>query len=441
MPNANRDLVQLLKIFLQNLSTGPLAVAVSGGSDSLGLLLSLIKANEGVRPLICLTVDHKLRVAAKDEAMFVAALCKKHDVLHETLHWQGEKPKSGLQDAARQERYRLMLQACHRHGAIGLVTGHTLNDQIETLIMRSKRDIDQQGLGMSGMAPMTLISHTPTSSAVWLMRPFLRIERQVIRDFLISDNQTWVSDPSNEDLHYERVRTRLLRPQSLSRFGQDYIDHKADHRRDVLGRVAEYLKQNLNVLDDGVAQIELADLVECDLQIITRAIEVVVSTIGGRGRSLGVEQRSQLQAFLLQDITKRMSMGRTLIHRKKTTLSIRREQRDIPIEYIEPNSLRLWDGRFFVKNLDASRTLIVAGDKNSPGLLPRFEWQMDGKPTDDVILPKMDKSIQITRYINKFDGFLSSFDLKLANEVALKFKNQRYLSLPIDEKYFSDMIL
>ncbi len=438
MPNVNRDLVQLSKSFLQNLSSGPLAIAVSGGSDSLGLLLCLIKANAGARPLICLTVDHQLRVAAKDEAKFVAALCAKHDVLHETLQWEGDKPKSGVQDAARQERYRLMLQACHRYGAIGLVTGHTLNDQIETLVMRSKRDREQQGLGMSGMAPMTLISHIPSSSSVWLMRPFLRIERQAIQDFLVLDHQEWVTDPSNEDMAYERVRTRLSKPHSLNDFDQDYIDHKAEYRRDIANRVAGYLKQNVSALDDGVAQIQQ---VEYDLPILVRAMEAVISTIGGRGRSLGVEQRSQLQVFLLQDVTKRISMGRTLIDRKNAILTIRREDRDIPIEHIEPNSVSLWDGRFFVKNLDARRTLIVAGDKDSPGLLPKFKWQTDGKVTDDVILPMNDKFIQITRYINKFDGFLSSFDLKLAHEVALKFKNQRYLLPPIDEKYFSDMNL
>jgi tRNA(Ile)-lysidine synthase len=436
--NAKCDLVQLCKSFLQNLSPGPLAVAVSGGSDSLGLLLALIVANEGVRPFICLTVDHGLRVAGKDEAVFVADLCARHHVVHETLVWCGDKPNSGLQDAARQERYRLMLHACHRHGAVGLVTGHTFNDQVETLIMRSKRDRDQQGLGMSGMAPMTLISDQATPNAVWLMRPLLKVQRKVIQDFLIANHQSWVTDPSNEDMAYERVRTRLSKLSSDEDFDQDYMDDRGLHRREVSNCVGEYLQQNLRVLNDGVALVEL---VECELPILARAIEAVISTVGGRGRSLGGEQRSQLQAFLQQDVAKRVSMGRTLIHRKKTTISIRREDRDIPVETIEPNAFSLWDGRFIVKNLDICRTLIVAGDKESAGLLPKLKWQIDGTITGDAILAKTDKYIQITRYINKYDGFLSSFDLAVANVVALKFKNQGYLSPPIDEKHFIDMIL
>jgi hypothetical protein len=237
---------------------------------------------------------------------------------------------------------------------------------------------------------------------------------------------------------YERVRTRLSKLSSDEDFDQDYMDDRGLHRREVSNCVGEYLQQNLRVLNDGVALVEL---VECELPILARAIEAVISTVGGRGRSLGGEQRSQLQAFLQQDVAKRVSMGRTLIHRKKTTISIRREDRDIPGETIEPNAFSLWDGRFIVKNLDICRTLIVAGDKESAGLLPKLKWQIDGTITGDAILAKTDKYIQITRYINKYDGFLSSFDLAVANVVALKFKNQGYLSPPIDEKHFIDMIL
>ena len=103
----------------------PLAVAVSGGSDSLALLLlahNFAQKNKG--RLIALTVDHGLRPESKDEALKVQTWAKEKEIEHVILEWQGEKPQSRLQEKAREARYTLLTNWCKENGVEHLLLGH-----------------------------------------------------------------------------------------------------------------------------------------------------------------------------------------------------------------------------------------------------------------------------------------------------------------------------
>lgn len=177
-------------------------MAVSGGADSFSLLHVL---HEKKVPLTCLTLDHGLRPEAVDEAAKVAEWCAARDITHEILVWD-HAPKSGVQAAARAARYRLLCEACNRLGIETLVTGHTADDQAETIFMRLRRG---SGRGLAGM-PATRLIASGAGAPVTLYRPLLDVRRRdtlahaKAHDLPISD------DPSNQDATYERVRVRAL---------------------------------------------------------------------------------------------------------------------------------------------------------------------------------------------------------------------------------------
>ncbi len=181
----------------------PVCIAVSGGPDSTALLLMADQwARLRDRDLLVLTVDHKLRPEAGDEAAAVAALSTLRGWPHRILHWTGPKPSSGLQAAAREARYRLLIAACHRAAASVLLVGHHLDDQIETVLHRLERESGP--LGLAGMAGRRSLD------GVVIARPFLGIEKSRLEITCRVAGVRVVSDPSNHDRRFARGRLRAM---------------------------------------------------------------------------------------------------------------------------------------------------------------------------------------------------------------------------------------
>jgi tRNA(Ile)-lysidine synthase len=150
-----------------------LLLAVSGGPDSTALLLmaqAWAARRGGVPRLEAATVDHGLRPESADEARAVAALCEKLAIPHHTLLWQGEKPKTRLQERAREARYALLAQCAKAAGADVIVTGHHLDDQAETALFRLMR-----GSGVAGLRGMSAQS---ARDGVTIARPLLGFPRR-----------------------------------------------------------------------------------------------------------------------------------------------------------------------------------------------------------------------------------------------------------------------
>lgn len=177
-----------------------IAVAVSGGADSLALL-GLARAAFGPARLAALTVDHGLRAGSAAEAAAVAALCSREAILHATLRPADPLPAAALQAAARDARYALMAGWCRAHAAPLLLTAHHADDQAETLMMRLSR-----GAGLSGLAG---IRASRDLGGVLLLRPLLDTPRAALGAAL-PPGWTPADDPSNRDPRFERTRARAL---------------------------------------------------------------------------------------------------------------------------------------------------------------------------------------------------------------------------------------
>ena len=197
-----------------------LVVAVSGGPDSTALLVLAARWAKRLKrapKLIAVTIDHGLRAEAAGEAAAVKRLARRLGVPHRTLRWRGRKPKSGLQEAARIARYRLLAQAALRAGFAHILTAHTLDDQAETVLFRLAR-----GSGMIGLAGMAHASPLPTGGdgELFLMRPLLLISKARLIATLKAAHIAYCDDPTNRDPRFARTRLRTLMP-ALAREGLD----------------------------------------------------------------------------------------------------------------------------------------------------------------------------------------------------------------------------
>jgi tRNA(Ile)-lysidine synthase len=207
-PLAKADVAPLLEPYLLQRDDGPSAVvlAVSGGPDSVALmrLAAGIGSRRAHVPVVVATVDHGLRPEARAEAETVGTWAAACGFPHRILGWPGRKPKTGLQEAAREARYRLLTALAREAGASHLLTAHTLDDQAETILMRLSRGTGIGGL--AGMRPETALS------GVVLARPFLSLPKARLVATCRARGWPFLEDPSNADPRFARARWRKLMP-------------------------------------------------------------------------------------------------------------------------------------------------------------------------------------------------------------------------------------
>ncbi len=175
-----------------------IAVAVSGGGDSMALALLLKDFCKG--RLLALTVDHGLRKEAADEVQLVHDSLAKLGIEHRILTWVGDKPGTHIQELAREARYDLMLSECIREGIGYLSVAHNAEDLAETFWMRLSH-----GSGLDGLAGM---SAKRKVQGVEIVRPLMSFTRDELRDYCRKKNMPWIEDPSNANEKYLRVRLR-----------------------------------------------------------------------------------------------------------------------------------------------------------------------------------------------------------------------------------------
>ncbi len=178
-----------------------IGIAVSGGPDSLALLI-LAAAARGAQ-IEAATIDHALRPEGRSEAETVADICAERGIAHTILTARWDKtPETAIQERARNQRYRLLGYWAEERGLDAIATAHHADDQAETVLMRLAR-----GSGVRGLAGIRPRSSTP-GSHVRLVRPLLSWRRSELEQICMDLGLAPISDPSNHDERYERVRMR-----------------------------------------------------------------------------------------------------------------------------------------------------------------------------------------------------------------------------------------
>jgi tRNA(Ile)-lysidine synthase len=211
-PDAAPVSVAEAKALFEGLRSAPaLILAVSGGPDSTALMVLAARWRASLSSgpkLIAITIDHGLRPESEREARAVKRLAAALGVRHRCLRWTGTKPASGLQEAARSVRYRLLAAAARASGARHVLTAHTLDDQAETVLIRMAR-----GSGLAGLAAMQRETQLPgTAQELNLVRPLLGVKKARLIATLTGVGISFVDDPSNRDPRFARTRLRALMP-------------------------------------------------------------------------------------------------------------------------------------------------------------------------------------------------------------------------------------
>lgn len=184
-------------------SVRPIAVALSGGGDSLALTLIADRWASAVgRPMVILTVDHRLQAAGADWTTACARLAERLERPFHALAWEGQKPSTGLPAAARTARHRLLAEAAREAGARVILMGHTADDVLEARRMREGGATTPEP---RAWAPSPV---WPEGRGLFLLRPLLAARRIDLRGWLQVRGETWIDDPANADLRYARSRAR-----------------------------------------------------------------------------------------------------------------------------------------------------------------------------------------------------------------------------------------
>lgn len=266
---------------------GAMAVAVSGGGDSIALMLLLsdwAKARKQAPPVV-LTVDHGLRKGSAKDARKVAAWAKSAGLPAHVLTWRGDKPKIGIEAAAREARYRLMGAWLREQGVSSLYVGHTLDDQAETFLLRLARGSGLDGLSaMRAKAPWPL----PGFAGLSVARPLLEIGREALRAYLMARGQSWLDDPMNEDAAFDRVKIRQAGA-TLAALGLSPIRIAAAAAHLARARIAlEDMTQTLlaravRKMDGGGVTLDPAILAAAPAEVGLRALAAVLMEVSGQG--------------------------------------------------------------------------------------------------------------------------------------------------------------
>ncbi len=311
--------------FMGKFAGQKMAVGVSGGVDSVALLHWLVEIGADV---VCLHVNHNLRPSAATEAQYVQDLCKKLGVECHVFSWDGDKPETGLEDAARIARYKFMTDFCHEHKIKIILTAHQADDQIETFWMNLGR-----GSGVYGLAAMHGVGEM---DGIKIVRPLLNVFRRELQEYCDSRGIKYFADEMNEDPHYTRVKIRQNRHLVQDALG--ISDVRVLLAIQNMGRVRDALESDVSkmvarFMINGRAMFGESFLFDLGPDIGLKFLGTVIQTVGGdryqpRLNSL-MNAMEKLRAdckFTLGHCTVRRLRGRILVVREgqKTSFRIRK---------------------------------------------------------------------------------------------------------------------
>lgn len=323
-----------------------LAVAVSGGGDSMALALL---ANDWARArggqATALTVDHGLRPEAAAEAAQVASWCAARGIAHVSLTRTGPAPRSGVQAAARAARYRLLEDWCRAQRVLHLLLAHQRDDQAETVAIRQG-----SGSGLDGLAGMAAVSER---AAVRLLRPLLNVPRARLRELLIAQRQEWIEDPSNRNPAFTRVRVRgelgRVAPGSsaahlaatAARLGRARAAREAEDAR--------ALARGLMLHPAGFAWLDPAAFRGPDA-LGVKALGAILATVSGSDYPPRRERIARLGAELAAGLEQGRTLGGCLVVPWRGGILICREPAAVAAPTpAAPGGQVCWDGRFQVR--------------------------------------------------------------------------------------------
>ena len=334
-----------------------LAIAVSGGSDSMALcLLAQHWAEQNDGRIVALTVDHGLRTESAKEAAQVSSWLAQYGVEHHTLRLNSlAATNSNLQALARNARYAAMGEWCRQHGVLHLLVAHHQEDQAETLLLRLGR-----GSGVDGLSAMPYVSELPF---VRLLRPLLDIPRNTLFQHLSALHQPWVEDPSNQNMLFARNRIRRLLPELAE---EGITSERLARTAHLLGEARHALERDARTLmarsvalyPQGFAYLDTTFLQKAPAEVALRVLAATISTLSGEAYKPRLDALSRLYAHITQAAPKTRNFGGCVFTaERKTAGRILTRELNAVKDQIEATHAgnHLWDKRFLLSITPAQK--------------------------------------------------------------------------------------
>jgi tRNA(Ile)-lysidine synthase len=300
-----------------------IGLAVSGGPDSLALMLlaaGFASRHAAHDRFVVYSVDHGLRPEAAGEVAYVTDAARRLGFAARGLRWEGQKPETGIQQAARTARYGLIADAMAADGAEILLTAHHLADQAETVLMRLAH-----GSGVEGLRGMDYLVEI---GGLVVVRPLLGIDPADLARVVAASDLVPVRDPSNSDTDYERVRWRQMLPQ-LAALGLDArrLSRFAGRMRDADQALAAMAAMAATSPDQaGTGGISRATLVRLPRAVAVRMVANLLDQVGGGQKPHDLAPVEALTDRLrMEPALKRTSLHGCLISSDGTTITVARE--------------------------------------------------------------------------------------------------------------------
>jgi tRNA(Ile)-lysidine synthase len=333
-----------------------LILAVSGGADSVAMMHLIARwaraHPDPRRRIVVATVDHGLRARSRKEAEWVAGEAHAIGLAHEVLTWEGAKPRTGIQDAARQARYRLLAELGWRLGGsapMAIVTAHTEDDQAETLLMRLAR-----GSGLDGLTGMSASRIVDREAHGRLLRPLLGVSGVRLRATLKACGLDWLEDPSNACHAFERVRVRKARA-DLNAIGLTNAKialsaRRLERAREALEAAARTLEVDaaLDLHEGAYASLEAGIFQAAPEDARLRVLSRLLSAFGGQHEPVRLAKLESLLTRLATATFAGATLGGALVARRASKLCVFREpgRTGLPEITLAPGDFAVWDRRF-----------------------------------------------------------------------------------------------
>ena len=288
-----------------------IVLGVSGGPDSVALMLlaaEWARARARPPPLYVATVDHGLRQDSRGEAEMVARWAAGLALPHAILVWDGVKPKSRIQERAREARYELLFDCATRIGADHVMTAHHADDQAETILLRLLR-----GSGVSGLSGMASSSDR---NGLILARPLLAHAKADLATLCESRAHPFFDDPSNTDPVYARTRIRrlggLLADEGLGRAALLRLGRRAARADAALAAHARAVRAGLAARrEPGGFRADISALAEEPEEILLRFLAHELKLISG-GKALRLDRLEALALRFRQALRAGIAFTATL---------------------------------------------------------------------------------------------------------------------------------
>lgn len=333
-----------------------IAIAVSGGADSLALLILANKwAQDNDIKIIALTVNHNLRSEAAAEALYVSKLCAQINVKHHILEWRREKNTSSMHKSARDARYKLITNYCSLNNISTLLTAHHADDRIETFFIRLSK--------ASGLIGLTS-DEAHYYNNIRILRPLSNVYKKQLQKYLSDFKITPCEDPSNYDPKYQRSNIRKwidlipkeLNPDLFKARILESCDHLKISADVVKQKLIQELAERSVIYPDGSASFYRHDMRNDDAQIELLLLSHLLTTVSG----FDYQPRAESIELLLQKLSKescKATLHGCCIEKQNNKIYIYRSfGKSLPSKIPLSKQIK-WDGRWRA-NLDNDELIV-----------------------------------------------------------------------------------